>query len=81
MYAVAHLFYVSSNMDWYLIGYSMKDNKDYIFALTKGFEVEYGDVYLPEMLEVKCKGLSIERDICFEPIEASKLYKKLKEER
>lgn len=79
MDVVAHLFHPFSNWDWYLIGYSMEDenNKDYIFTLTKGNYIEFGDIYLPELLEVKTMGLSIERSRFFKPIDSNKLYKQL----
>ncbi len=76
--AIAHIFHPLSSYDAYLIGYSMEDNKDYVFALVKGFEVEYGDVYIPEMEEVKISGLSMERDLYFMPTDVEELYKKLK---
>jgi hypothetical protein len=74
---VCHLFHPYSNWDWYLIGYSMKGNKDYIFALTKGHELEYGDVFLPELLELRVHMLPIERELIFKPIDAKELYNKL----
>lgn len=82
MKAVAHFFHPLCNIDWYLIAYSMDDlaNKDYIFSLTKGDFVEFGDIYLPEIEAIKVAGLSIERDRWFDPIDAQELYEKLKEQ-
>jgi len=76
--AVCHLFHPFSDWDWYLIGYSMKGGKDYVFALTSGFEIEYGDVYLPELLEIRICGLPLERELVFKPIDVKELYEKLK---
>jgi len=75
---VGHLFHPYSNFDWYLIGYSMLgDNKNCIYTLTKGPYLEYGDIYLPELQEVKIMGLGVERDLYFTPIGANDLHAKL----
>jgi len=74
---VCHLFHPCANIDWYLIGYSMKGNKDYVFSLTKGDYLEYGDIYLPELLELRVMRLPIERERVFKTIDAKELYNKL----
>ena len=76
--AVAHLFHPMSNFDWYLVGYTVDGSKDYVFTLTNGEFLEYGDIYLPEMLELRVRGLGIERDRYFKPIDLDTLFKKLR---
>lgn len=76
--AIARFFHPFSSWETYLIAYSMESNNDYIFALTKGDFIEYGDIYLPEIEKIKIGTLPMERDLYFKAIDIEELYKQLK---
>ena len=62
---------------WYLM--NMADNGDYCWGIVDGNAVEMGSFSINELQKVKLKpfGLGIERDIYFEPVPASELWKEL----
>ena len=72
---VAKLF--GGDWSWYLM--NMDKNEDYCWGIVDGFAVEMGSWQMSELQKVKIKpfGLGIERDLYFEPVKASELWKEL----
>ncbi len=63
---------------WYLINQDPED-PDYLWAIVDLMEVEVGSVSKRELEETKVRfNLSLERDLYFEPMNAQKLYKGLR---
>lgn len=66
-----HLFSCISGWDWYITEYDPATGE--AFGLVKGFEIEWGYVYIPELEGVnRAKGFNVvERDERFSPAPAS----------
>lgn len=66
-----HLFSCISGWDWYITEYDPATGE--AFGLVKGFETEWGYVYIPELEGVnRAKGFNVvERDERFSPAPAS----------
>ena len=64
---------------WYLM--NMDKDEDYCWGIVDGFAVEMGSWLMSELQKVKFKpfGLGVERDLYFEPVKASELWKELTE--
>ncbi len=74
---VAKFFDPSGSWTWYLMNQD-PDDKDYLWGIVHGFEVEMGSFSLSELQNLKGRfGLGIERDKFFSPIVASELWEKL----
>ena len=73
---VAKFFDPMGSWKWYLM--NLAEDGDYAWGIVKGFEVEMGSFSMNELQNVKLPfGLGIERDMYFEPIKASELWKEL----
>ena len=73
---VAKFFDPMGSWTWYLM--NLAEDGDYAWGIVDGFEVEMGSFSINELQRVKLKfGLGIERDLYFEPIKASELWKEL----
>ena len=74
---VAKLFDPCGSFSWYLLNQDPNDTT-YLWGIVKGFEVEMGSIYLPELEEFKGRlGIGIERDLSFNPMPAKELWKAL----
>ena len=71
--AVIKYFTPDANWTWYIIEGEEQENGDWLFfAYVIGLEKEYGYVLLSELESVKGPlGLSVERDLYFQPIPMS----------
>ena len=74
---VAKFFDPMGSWTWYLM--NLADDKDYAWGIVDGFEVEMGSFSINELQKIKFKpfGHGIERDLYFEPVKASELWKEL----
>lgn len=73
--AYVKLFTPDSNWTWYIIEFS-KDDANTCYGYVQGLESELGYFSLLELESVHGPlGLTIERDMSFEPIEFSKVKK------
>jgi hypothetical protein len=77
--AVCRLFHPFSNYQVYLISQDPED-PDYLWGIANVFSVEYGSFSLSDLKSIRLKGLPMERDLHFESIQASELFKVLKAE-
>ena len=72
---ICKFFYPGFNWTWYAIEF---DGKDLFFGLVDGFEVELGYFSLTELQATRGQlGMSIERDLHFDPCRLSQLRAKL----
>jgi hypothetical protein len=72
-------FYPDFSWTWYLCGYDPEN--DIAYGLVDGEEIEIGDFSLQELRQTKSRlGLSIERDLHFDPLPLSQLAKELKKQ-
>lgn len=70
------LFTPDANWTWYVIEFS-KANRDICYGYVQGLENELGYFSLSELRTIKGSlGLSVERDLLFEPTVLSKIRKK-----
>ena len=70
------LFTPDANWTWYVIELS-KTNRDICYGYVKGLENEMGYFSLNELRSIKGSlGLTVERDLLFEPTVLSKIRKK-----
>ena len=77
--AEVKFFYPDFDWTWYGIAF---DGEDTIFGLVDGFEVEFGNFSLRELLETRGKlGCAIERDRYFEPQPVKPIYDRAQERR
>ena len=73
---VAKFFDPMGSWTWYLM--NLADDKDYAWGIVDGHEVEMGSFSMKELASIQLPlGLGIERDIYFEPVKASELWKEL----
>ena len=73
---VAKFFNPVGSWTWYLM--NMADNGDYCWGIVDGFAVEMGSFSISELEEQKLPlGMTIERDLSFEPMKASEVWKQL----
>ena len=65
------------NWTWYLM--NMDKDENYCWGIVDGFAVEMGSWLMSELKKVKFQpfGLPVERDMYFEPVKASELWKEL----
>ena len=70
--------YFGGSWTWYLMNLDPEDN-DYAWGIVDGHAVEMGSWQMSELQKVKIKpfGLGIERDLYFEPMKASEVWKQL----
>jgi len=69
------LFTPDANWTWYIIELSKEDNST-CYGYVQGLESELGYFSLEEIADVRgALGLSVERDVHFEPIKLSKIVK------
>ena len=75
---VAKFFDPMGSWTWYLMNLDPED-KDYAWGIVDGNAVEMGSWQMSELQKVVLKpfGLGIERDLYFEPVKASELWKEL----
>jgi len=77
---VAKFFDPTGSWSWYVMNQDPNDT-DYLWGIVKGFEVEMGSFSLSELENTRLRfGLSIERDLYFQPISAEELWKRLNRE-
>ena len=73
---VAKFFNPVGSWTWYLM--NLANDKDYAWGIVDGDAVEMGSFSVKELQDVKLPfGLGIERDLYFEPVKASELWKEL----
>ena len=73
---VAKFFNPVGSWTWYLM--NLANDKDYAWGIVDGDAVEMGSFSIKELESIQLPlGLSIERDIYFEPVKASELWKEL----
>ena len=73
---VAKFFNPVGSWSWYLM--NLDKDEDYAWGIVDGNAVEMGSFSMKELQDVKLPfGLGIERDMYFEPIKASELWKEL----
>jgi len=74
---VAKFFNPMGSWTWYLM--NLAEDGDYAWGIVDGHAVEMGSFSISELQKVKLKpfGFGIERDMYFEPIKASELWKEL----
>ena len=64
-FAVVKFFTPDANWTWYVAEF---DGQDRFWGLVVGFEAEFGEFSLSELLKVRgCLGLPVERDLYFKP--------------
>ena len=69
-------FYPDFSWTWYLCGYDPES--DIAWGLVDGWEIDIGDFSLDELRNTKSRlGLSIERDLYFDPRPLSQLITEL----
>ena len=74
---VCKFFTPWSHWTWYVMNQDPGD-PDYLWGIVQGEEVESGSFSLSELESVRGPfGMKIERDICFTPIPARDVWKKL----
>jgi Protein of unknown function (DUF2958) len=67
-------FYPDFDWTWYALAF---DGDDIFFGLVDGFEAEYGDFRLSELMETRGKlGCTIERDRYFTPQPVGPIYER-----
>ena len=73
---VAKFFNPVGSWTWYLM--NLHEDKDYAWGIVDGDAVEMGSFSIKELQSVELPfGLGIERDMYFEPMPASELWKEL----
>ena len=73
---VAKFFNPMGDWTWYLM--NLDKDEDYAWGIVDGDAVEMGSFSMKELQDIKLPlGLGIERDIYFEPVPASELWKEL----
>ena len=74
---VAKYFNPTGNGTWYLM--NMDKDEDYCWGIVDMFAIEMGSFSMKELQSIKLPplGLGIERDLYFEPVKASELWKEL----
>ena len=73
---VAKFFNPVGSWTWYLM--NMADNGDYCWGIVDGFAVEMGSFSINELEEQKLPlGMTIERDLYFEPMKAKDVWEQL----
>jgi hypothetical protein len=73
---VAKYFDPMGSWKWFLM--NMHKDDDYCWGIVKGHEVEMGSFSMKELESIKLPfGLKIERDLMFEPMKASEVWKQL----
>ena len=73
---VAKFFNPMGSWTWYLM--NLANDKDYAWGIVDGDAVEMGSFSIKELQSVELPfGLGIERDILFESVPASELWKEL----
>ena len=73
---VAKYFNPVGSWTWYLM--NMADNGDYCWGIVNGHALEMGSFSIKELEDLQLPfGLGIERDLYFEPVKASELWKEL----
>ena len=74
---VAKYFNPTGNGTWYLM--NMDEDEDYCWGIVDLFAIEMGSFSMKELQSIKLPpfGLGIERDLYFEPVKASELWKEL----
>ena len=62
---------------WYLM--NLAEDNNYAWGIVKGNAVEMGSFSMNELQEIKIPpfGMSIERDLYFEPMKANEVWKQL----
>jgi hypothetical protein len=73
---VCKFFHPFSNWKWYIMNQDPED-ETYLWGIVKGFEIETGSIYLPELIELRIHGLPIERDLHFRPTPAIEIWERL----
>ena len=73
---VAKFFNPVGSWTWYLM--NMAENGDYCWGIVDGHAVEMGSFSIKELEDLQLPlGMKIERDLYFEPVKASELWKEL----
>jgi len=73
---VAKYFDPMGSWKWFLM--NMHKDDDYCWGIVKGHEVEMGSFSMKELESIKLPfGLTIERDLMFEPRKASDVWEQL----
>ena len=73
---VAKYFDPMGSWKWFLM--NMHKDEDYCWGIVKGFEVEMGSFSMNELEDMHLPfGLTIERDLMFEPMKASEVWEQL----
>ena len=73
---VAKFFDPMGSWSWYLM--NLGEDEDYAWGIVDGNAVEMGSFSMRELQSIKLPlGLGIERDMYFEPVKASELWKEL----
>ena len=73
---VANYFDAMGGWKWFLM--NMDKDGDYCWGIVDGHAVEMGSFSMRELQSIQLPlGLGIERDLCFEPVKASELWKEL----
>ena len=76
---VAKFFNPMGSWTWYLM--NLDEDGDYAWGIVDGNAVEMGSWLMSELQDIKLRfGLGIERDLYFEPVKASALWKELNNE-
>ena len=69
--------YFGGNWTWYLMNLDPEDS-DYAWGIVDMFAIEMGSFSMRELKSIQLPlGLGIERDLYFEPVKASELWKEL----
>lgn len=72
------LFFPIGAWTWYVIS---MPNDNVLYGIVVGHEIEVGYFGLEEVENLCIRGLSVEQDMSFTPVNAAKFLAKLKEER
>ena len=73
---VAKFFDPMGSWRWYLM--NLGEDEDYAWGIVDGHAVEMGSFSMRELQSIQLPlGLGIERDMYFEPVKASELWKEL----
>ena len=74
---IVKLFDPCGSWTWYFMNQDPED-PTYLWGIVKGFEIEMGSMYLPELEEYRGRlEIGIERDLNFNPLPAKEVWERL----
>ncbi len=77
----AKFFFPASDWTWFVTEGEAEKDDFVFFGFVKGFEEEWGSFTLNELSSIKVRGLTVERDLHFEPGKFSDVIAHFRRER